>query len=93
MNWKETHRIKPYNDDDGDNADEDYDDRDRLHYDVILLLLKLFYLPLFYGLNIIELKKIMLKCNLAILQTEADVIVVKTTSSLGRQGKDRGDSI
>ena len=41
---------------------------------------------------IIELKKITLKCTLTILQTEADDIMVKTTSSLGRQGKDRGDS-
>ena len=42
---------------------------------------------------IIELKKITLKCKLATLQTEADDIIVKTTLSLGRQGKDRGDSI
>ena len=41
---------------------------------------------------IINLKKITLKFNLAILQTEADDIIVKTTSSLGRQGKDGGDS-
>ena len=42
---------------------------------------------------IIELKKITLKCKLAMLQTDGDDIIVKTTSSLGRRGKDRGDSI
>ena len=42
---------------------------------------------------IIELKKITLKCQLATLQTEAGDIIVKTTSSLGRQGKAGGDSI
>ena len=42
---------------------------------------------------IIELKKTTLKCKLATLQTEAYDIIVKTTSSLGRQGKVRGDSI
>ena len=41
----------------------------------------------------IELKKITLKCKLATLQTEADDIIVKTTLSLGRKGKERGDSI
>ena len=41
---------------------------------------------------IINLKKITLKFKLAILQTETDDIIVKTTPSLGRQGKDRGDS-
>ena len=41
---------------------------------------------------VIKLKKITLKCQLAILQTEADDMIVKTTSSLGRQGKDREDS-
>ena len=46
---------------------------------------------LWFGV-IIELKKITLKCKLATLQTEADDIIVKTTSSLGRQGKARGDS-
>ena len=30
---------------------------------------------------------------MAILQTEADDIIVKTTLSLGRQRKDRGDSL
>ena len=30
---------------------------------------------------------------MAILQTEADDIIVKTTLSVERQGKDRGDSI
>ena len=30
---------------------------------------------------------------MAILQTEADGIIVKTTLSLGRQDKDRGDNI
>ena len=30
---------------------------------------------------------------MAILLTEADDIIVKTTLSLGGQGKDRGDSI
>ena len=30
---------------------------------------------------------------MAILQIEADDIIVKTTLSLGRQGKDIGDSI
>ena len=42
---------------------------------------------------IIEVKKITLKCKLATLQTEADDIIVKTTSPLGKQGKARGDSI
>ena len=42
---------------------------------------------------IIELKKIMLKCKLATFQTVADDIIVKTTSSLGRQVNARGDSI
>ena len=42
---------------------------------------------------IIELKKITLKRKLAMLQTDADDIIVKTTSSLGRRGKNRGDSI
>ena len=42
---------------------------------------------------IIELKKITLKCKLATLQTEADDIIVKMTSPLGKQGKARGDSI
>ena len=42
---------------------------------------------------IIELKKITLQCKLATLQTEADDIIVKTTSSSGRQGKARGDRI
>jgi len=42
---------------------------------------------------IIELKTPTLKCKLATLQTEADDIIVKTTSSLGRQGKAREDSI
>ena len=49
MNWEETHRTKPDNDndDDGDDDDDDYDDDDdRLHYDVVLLVLKLFYLSL-----------------------------------------------
>ena len=42
---------------------------------------------------IVELKKITLKFKLATLQTEADDIIVKTTSPLGRQGKAKGDSI
>ena len=48
MNWEEKHRTKPDNDndDDGDDDDDDYDDDDRLHYDVVPLLLKLFYLSL-----------------------------------------------
>ena len=41
----------------------------------------------------IELKKVTLQCKLATLQTEADDIIVKTTSSSGRQGKARGDRI
>ena len=55
-----------------------------------------FYLMYFICLwfrVIIELTKITLKCKLATLQTEADDVIVKTTSSLGRQGKARGDSI
>ena len=53
MNWEEEIYItKPDNeDDDKDDDDDDYGDDDRLHLDVIVLVLNLFYLPLIWGHN------------------------------------------
>ena len=95
MNWEEKHRTKPGNDDGDEDKDDDddydYDDDDRCTK-TSLCFYYIYFICRWFGV-IIELKKITLECKLATLQIEADHIIVKTTSSLGRQGKARGDSI
>ena len=94
-----THRTKPDNNNDDDD-DDDNDDRMMMTTTMMMMIVCVktsFYFYSSYFIYrwfrvIIELKKITLKCKLPILQTEADDNIVKT-SSLGRKGKDRGDSI